>query len=304
MIYAILIILAAVLLAVCILQNVEMKNIAEQLKKIGNEDTNSLVRSSSGTADKLIVQINFLLREIQSAKAEYSRKQHALDQMITNISHDLRTPLTSALGYIDLVKDPSTQREEKLRELEIIRKRLLRLEELINSFFELSKIISMNEPPEMQNQNIISILERSAANYYDDYCAAEKAVQLGGADKKIFVITNENMLMRIFDNIIGNALKHGSGDLLITVGENEDKAEIIFENPTENQPIDTERIFDEFYTTELSRTKGGNGLGLAIAKQFALILGAEISAEYESGVFRIKFAVKKQRAMPQRNPQK
>ena len=300
MIYAILIILAAVLLAVCILQNIEMKNIAGQLKKIGNEDTNSLVKSSYGTADKLIVQINFLLREIQSAKAEYSRKQHALDQMITNISHDLRTPLTSALGYIDLVKDPLTQREEKLRELEIIRKRLLRLEELINSFFELSKIISMNEPPETENQNIISILERSAANYYDDYCAAEKAVQLSGADKKIFVVTNENMLMRIFDNIIGNALKHGSGDLLITVGENEDKAEIIFENPTENQPIDTERIFDEFYTTELSRTKGGNGLGLAIAKQFALILGAEISAEYEGGIFRIKFAVKKQRAIPQK----
>ena len=92
------------------------------------------------------------------------------------------------------------------------------------------------------------------------------------------------MLLRIFDNLIGNALKHGEGDLTITVIES-DELRITFENVPISQDIDTEHIFDEFYTTDISRTKGNTGLGLAIAKQFTEMLDGTISAALSNGKF-------------------
>ena len=98
--------------------------------------------------------------------------------------------------------------------------------------------------------------------------------------------SNTGMLMRIFDNLIGNSLKHGNGDLIVTVlGDNEIK--IIFENEPEIRNVDYDHIFDEFYTTDISRTKGNTGLGLAIAKQFTEMLGGEINAEPHEDIFRV-----------------
>ena len=265
------------LLMVCVLQNIEIKNIAGQLKKIVSEDTNSLVKSSSGTADRLIIQINILLKEIHSIKTEYSRKNHALEQMITNISHDLRTPLTSAMGYIEMLSSADVTEQERNRELEIIRKRLARLEELINSFFEFSKIISAGESPEKTQLNLISVLEEAVVHYYDDYSSHNRKIILDCSQYKLMICSNYNMLMRIFDNLIGNALKHSDSDLKIRVSTGE-KIRIEFENKIERSDIDVSRIFEEFYTVDTSRTKGSTGLGLAIAKQFTEILGGQITA--------------------------
>jgi signal transduction histidine kinase len=94
------------------------------------------------------------------------------------------------------------------------------------------------------------------------------------------------MLLRIFDNLISNALKHGEGDLTISVDCTE-RIQIRFENTLLSPNIDTEHIFDEFYTTDISRTKGNTGLGLAIAKQFTEMLGGSISAETAGRTFRV-----------------
>ncbi len=280
MIYAILAMTAILLLAVCILQYREIKNITGQLKKFSNEDTNSLLKSSSGTADQLIIQINVLLKEIHGIKAEYRRKQHALEQMITNISHDLRTPLTSAMGYIDLIQHAEIPEEEKNRELEIVEKRLVRLEELIHSFFELSQIISSGKEPEKSECNLVSVLEEAIVHHYDDYSNQNRKILSEYRYRKMMIYSNDNMLMRIFDNLIGNALKHGIGDLKIKIFrmETEEKIRIQFENRTERTDIDVSRIFEEFYTVDTSRTKGSTGLGLAIAKQFTEMLGGKIKA--------------------------
>lgn len=277
MIYAILATAVFFLFTVCVLQNIEIKNIVGQLKKIVSEDTNSLVKSSFGTADRLIIQINILLKEVHSIKTEYSRKNHALEQMITNISHDLRTPLTSAMGYIEMLSSADMTEQERQRELEIIRKRLARLEELINSFFEFSKIISVGEPPEKTELNLIAVLEEAVLHYYDDYSSRNRQIILDCSRYKLMIYSNYNMLMRIFDNLIVNALKHSDSDLKIRISTDE-KIRIEFENKVECTDIDISRIFEEFYTVDTSRTKGGTGLGLAIAKQFTEMLGGQITA--------------------------
>ncbi|MBR2176094.1 MAG: HAMP domain-containing histidine kinase [Clostridia bacterium] len=279
---------AVFLLFLLLMTQAELLSIVRQLKKIKRENTNALIRRegfSVGTK-MLIHEINALVKELQYNRIYYKRKKHDLEQMMTNISHDLRTPLTSALGYINIIKNSGLSEEEKNREIEIIEQRLLRLEELINSFFEFSKIISSDKMPEKEEVNLVAILEETAAHYFDDYSSQGRDIVLSCDKSKIILYSNKNMLMRIFDNLINNALKHGCGRLDISANSTGDTV-ICFRNDLFDSEVNTEKIFDEFYTTDISRTKGNTGLGLAIVKQFTEILGGKISAQYENNVFSI-----------------
>lgn len=278
---------ACLLLLTDIRHRLEIKKIIKETERILSRDTLQLVHSPTGGYAELVGLINRLLSELQQNRALYAQKRHSLEQMITNISHDLKTPLTSALGYISIIRTQELSEQERERELDVIRKRLMRLNELINSFFELSKIISLNARPELSRVNVTELLENSAGNYYDDYCASGKSIALNAPRGRTELDSSENMLTRIFDNLIGNALKHGSGDLTIDLEKTEDGVKIVFSNPADCEGIDCRRIFDEFYTTELSRTKGGSGLGLAIAKQFTQILGGDISAQTRGDIFSV-----------------
>ncbi len=275
-----------ILLFLRIVTKSELLSMTKQLRNIKGENTNSLIRceSSDSICKNLINEINELLKEQQDIKRYYIRKNHDMEQMMTNISHDLRTPLTSALGYINIIKKSDLSEEEKNREFEIIEKRLLRLEELIDSFFEFSKVISSDKQPEKETVNLVAVLEESAAHYFDDYNSRGRDITLSCDSTKITLYSNRNMLMRIFDNLISNALKHGSGRLEISADSSE-KIMIRFQNELFDGELNTDRIFDEFYTTDISRTKGNTGLGLAIAKQFTEILGGEISAEHKNNIF-------------------
>lgn len=280
----IIILIACILLLLLLLQRREIYNITRQLHKIRNEDTNTLICSVNGTAAELIQEINMLLKEMRDTKVSFHQKSHELEQMITNISHDLRTPLTSAMGYIGLIQHSELSEEEKARELAVIEKRLIRLEELINSFFELSQIVSSGKQPEISEVNLIYVLEEAIVHYYDDYCAEDRKIIFEFPKHKLNILSHQNMLLRIFDNLICNALKHGKGDLTITVEETE-SIKIIFKNELISPGIDMGHIFDEFYTTDISRTKGNTGLGLAIAKQFTETLNGSIYASLKGGNF-------------------
>jgi signal transduction histidine kinase len=239
----------------------------------------------------MINEINQMLKEVRRNRIDYSRKSHNLEQMMTNISHDLRTPLTSAMGYINLINNSQLSEEEKNREIAIVEQRLVCLEELINSFFEFSKIISGDTQPELQELNLVAVIEESVVHYYDDFCGQSREILLGCNQHKLNIRSNRNMLMRIFDNLISNAYKHGTGNLTISI-DGSDGIKISFENVLFDSEIDIERIFDEFYTTDISRTKGNTGLGLAIAKQFTEMLGGSISAEYKDNYFIVIVTLK------------
>lgn len=275
---------AAVGLALYLLKAAEIRSIRKQLHELKGTDTNSLIHSKNGSADKLINEINQLIKDTRTLKIDYQKKNHALEQMMTNISHDLRTPLTSAMGYINILQNSDISEEEKQREITIIENRLIRLEELINSFFELSQTISSGKPPELSQLNLVSVLEESIVHYYDDYCSKNRQIILQCNKHKLMISSNRNMLLRIFDNLINNSLKHGCGDLVITVAEDNAIA-VEFKNNLPSAELDIDHIFDEFYTTDISRTKGNTGLGLAIAKQFTEILGGSINASVCEGYF-------------------
>lgn len=283
---------AVILLFLVLLQRREIKSISRQLKEIKGQDTNELIHTggSGKTYRELINEINTLLREIQQIRISYQQKNHALEQMMTNISHDLRTPLTSAMGYIRIIQSSDLTDDEKNRELAIVEKRLIRLEELINSFFEFSQIISKEKKPEKTEVNIIAALEESISHYYDDYCAQNREIVFKCSQQRLVISSNKNMLLRIFDNLISNALKHGAEGLTVSV-EAEEEVRLIFANRLCDTDIDTDRIFDEFYTTDISRTKGNTGLGLAIVKQFTEMLGGTVSASNTGDLFTLTIAL-------------
>ncbi len=289
------IIVIIILIIICLLlvfANLKAKksqeSMAEQIKYINSTETNQLLHSEyGGVSENLINEINEVLKEKRSDSIYYQRKSHTIDQMITNISHDIRTPLTSAMGYINLVRNSDLDEEEKERELEVIEKRLHRMEELIEQFFEFSKVISRDEEIKKEDLNLIGVLEEAIAHYFDDFEAKNRVISLKYDSRKLVVHSNRGMLLRIFDNVISNALKHGEGDLEVDVKSEDGKNVITFSNISKDDKLDVTQIFDEFYTTDISRTKGSTGLGLAIVKQFTNLLGGGIDANKEGDKFEI-----------------
>lgn len=258
----------------------ELKNITKDIDEVKNSDSNNLIHNNYGTSELngLINKINNLLSEIKETKIIYSNKNKNLTKMMTNISHDLRTPLTSAIGYIDLILNSDISNEEKMQSLMIIERKLNKLEELVSSFFEFSKIVSGSVSTKLDKVNVISILESSIASFYEDFISEKRKINYTSTNNKIIISANQKMLIRIFDNLIANALKHGKSDLKITIKAAKNIS-IIFENEMKDKDIDIKRIFEEFYTADISRTKGNTGLGLAIVKEFTENLDGKVYAE-------------------------
>lgn len=284
----ILIIVIIILLTYLFLYHNEVKHILKEIDNIKDLDSNTLIHSKYNlkNINNLIYKINNLLTESKNIKIDYGNKNKSLMKMMTNISHDLRTPLTSALGYIDIILKSDLSEEEKKKDLITIEKRLRRLEELISSFFEFSKIISTNKRPALEKINLTSVLEESVIVFYDDYKKNNREILLDCNQRKIIINSNKMLLTRIFENLIGNAYKHSNSDLNIKV-EIENKVKIIFSNELLDNDVDIDRIFDEFYTLDISRTKEGTGLGLAIAKEFTKQLNGNIYAEKHNNQLKI-----------------
>lgn len=283
-IIVVLVILIAFILCYVFLEKAEIKRLKKELDFIMSNDTNRILHTEFNSKElkEFVSAVNMYLSEIQKRKTEIEHKNNNLMVMMRNISHDLRTPLTSAAGYTDLILNSDLTEDEKICEMKIVEARLKRLTELVDSFFEFSKILTTNKKIELETVNLIGILEECIGNFYEDYKKENREVDFITSNNKISISTNRTMLSRIFENLISNALKYGSGNLTIEViSENADVIRISFTNRIIDKDLDTGRIFDDFYTTDISRTKGSTGLGLAIAKEFTEQLNGNIEAHIE-----------------------
>lgn len=285
-IIVVLVILIAFILCYVFLEKAELKRLKKELDFIMANDTNRILHTEFNSKElkEFVSAVNMYLSEIQKRKTEIEHKNNNLMVMMRNISHDLRTPLTSAAGYTDLILNSDLAEDEKIHEMKIVEARLRRLTELVDSFFEFSKILTTNKEIELERVNLIGILEECIGNFYEDYKKENREVDFITSNNKISISTNRTMISRIFENLISNALKYGLGNLTIEViseNANADVIRISFINRIIDKDLDTGRIFDDFYTTDISRTKGSTGLGLAIAKEFTEQLNGNIEAHIE-----------------------
>jgi len=280
MLVIILIIIIFILVIYLFLIKKEIKRISHNLDEILNIDSNEILHGefSNKELNELLLKINKTITYVRYKELDLERKNNSLKKEITNITHDLRTPLTSSLGYIDLILKSNLSKEEQERELKIIENRLLRLEELINSFFEFSVLTTDNKKMDMTQTNLLAIVEECISHYYDDFTKEKRKIVFENEIKKYTILSNGEILKRVIDNLISNSLKHSNSDLIIKLSGEKDII-LSFENDIIDNNLDVGHIFDEFYTSDISRTKGNTGLGLAIVKEFTEMLGGKISAE-------------------------
>ncbi len=240
-------------------------------------DTNTLIDIS--TRDpymrKLAADINMQLRLLRKERHRYQQGDLELKEAVTNISHDLRTPLTAINGYLDLL-----EREEKSenvqRYLSQIQNRTEVLKSLTEELFRYSVVTSSQEL-KRSRMDVVRALEESLLSFYA--VMQEKGIQpeIDLPEEPIYRELDAGAVNRIFSNIISNALKYSDGDFVVKMDRN---GSIIFTNTAHNlNAVTVGRLFDRFYTVEASRNS--SGLGLSIAKVLIERMGGTISAQYE-----------------------
>jgi len=259
------------------------REINEEFEKRLSEDTNTLITISSRDAvmRRLAAGINDQLRLLRRERRRFQQGDLELKEAVTNISHDLRTPLTAISGYLDLLEQEE-HTEDTLRYLRIIRSRTQALEELTEELFRYS-VITSAEDGVREWLSLNRVLEESLASYYGAFLRRGITPKISIPEEKAERFLDRSALMRIFGNIISNALKYSDGDLTVVM-----KADgtIIFANKAASlTPVMAEKLFDRFFTVETGRHS--TGLGLSIARQLCERMGSRIQAEYKDGTLSL-----------------
>lgn len=266
----------------------ELRRIANFLHKMKESNSNLLLHKNfpSKEVSCLMMEINEFYQEVKEKEISFGRQNQSLKKMIMNISHDLRTPLTAIRGYLDLMENNNIT-EKQINYLNIIDSKVQDLTELTDQLFDFSKSIDIHNEAQRENVCINNILEDSIIGFYSFFKEYNINPKIEICEEKIFKLLNENMLKRIFENIISNAIKYSENNFNIILKED---GTIIFSNKT--NLIDTtslEKIFDRYYTVE--NAKKSNGIGLSIAKQLVELNNGNIQAKYENHylIIEIKF---------------
>ena len=274
-IIGILLLIIFVLLAKVYFLRKSAQEISEAFRDRLTADTNTLIDIS--TRDpymrQLAADINMQLRLLRKQRHKYLTGDRELKEAVTNISHDLRTPLTAICGYLDLL-----EREEKsentARYLSLIENRVDAMKQLTEELFRYSVILSTEEMA-METVHINGVLEESIAAFYGALTNRGIQPQIHMSDRRIEKQLNRDALARVFSNVLNNALKYSDGDLEITLL---DDGKIVFSNTaTRLNEVQVGKLFDRFFTVEAARNS--NGLGLAISKTLVEQMGGSISAE-------------------------
>lgn len=275
------------ILKIIIMKN-EINNIGKSISSIINTDTNNLITISTNDSElkKLANVLNKSLKELRQLELEYKNGNQELKSSITNISHDLRTPLTAIRGYLDLM-DNNNLTEKQIKYLKIIDSKVNDLTELTEQLFDFSKSIDIQNEIKKENICINDILEDSLASFYSLFKEHNITSNIDICKDKVIRLLNENMLKRIFENIISNAIKYSERDFKVKMF---DDGTIEFSNKTDKlDQVSLEKIFDRYYTVR--NAKKSNGIGLSIAKQLVNLSDGKITAKYENGylIIQVKF---------------
>lgn len=267
-----------------VLMRKSMGEIASSLDNILGGDTNAVITVSSvdGSVRKLAARLNKQLRGLRARRIRYENGDRELKEAVTNISHDLRTPLTSISGYLELLsQEEKSETVEKY--LDIIDNRTQTLKELTEELFRYAVILAQDEIT-LEMLDIKAVLEESILSFYGAMNEAGIVPELSITKNSVIRQSNRAALSRIFGNIIGNALKYSDGDLSVELS---DDGQVTFKNHAHNlDKLRVEKLFDRFYTVQ--EAHGSTGLGLSIARSLVEQLGGSIGAEYEDGVLRIE----------------
>ena len=273
----------------------EQKRLAYQIEKNSKFESTGLVKKDSFFLGKaLIDSINVLIVEHHRQKKEYEETRQNFKSMVTTISHDFRTPLTSISGYVQiLLDDDEVSYENRQKYLKIIESRAISLSSLIEDFYTVSSIDSLDYPYNLTTISLSEILRAQIAAYYVELEKRYSTIEVDIVESPCYMISDRTSLQRIFSNLIKNALSYGIDTIRISLKENESSYKIEFSNSLyENADKNiANKIFERNYSVNWASSSKSTGLGLSIAKSMTEKMGGSIGAEVidDMLVFTIEF---------------
>ena len=272
-----------------IITNRKMKyieEIASGVRIISSGDLSYRVEEKGKDEIKNLAEnINNMASEIQNRIEAERRSEQTKSELITNVSHDLRTPLTSVMGYIGLIKEGKYENDEMMKEyLNISFNKATQLKELIEDLFEYNKLNARGIVLEKTNVNIVEFLSQIIEEYIPVFEENELEVVKRFVDEKSIVEIDAGKMVRVFENLFSNAIKYSfkPGKVVVSAYENNGYANIVIKNNGENISKEkVERLFDRFYRVDEARNSDtkGSGLGLAISKNIVELHEGKIWAE-------------------------
>lgn len=282
MIVIFLIVIIGILSAIILGYKREFRRINKEIINNLDEYINLKTTSIDKDVENLIQSINLIFDSKQKIVAEKKENEEKLRASITNISHDLRTPLTSIIGYLQMIKSEKQSEADKKEYIEIVERRTKSLQQLINSFYDLSRIEGNEYKFNYKKVNLSNVLCENIAVFYNDFINnnIEPIIEVEENIKEI--ISDNVAISRIFSNLIGNMIKHGGNFVKITLKQEDNLIVTEFiNNVTEVTEENLDKLFDRFYTVDNSMSDKNTGLGLYITKILVERLGYFIDAKIE-----------------------
>lgn len=266
----------------------KLDGISQKLEEILDTDSDEkvMVFTDNPSLISLATQINRLLVDRQKVRADYRRSELASKRMLSNISHDIKTPMTVILGYLEIMRVNGDPRQEMLGKVEATAHRVM---ELITQFFTLAKLEAGDTELERSKLNLNEVCSENILSFYELLSTQDFQIEVDIPNAPVFVMSNSDALQRILFNLISNAIRYGADGkyLGMVLRSDEENAYIDIIDKGRGIPKEfADTIFDRLFTMEDSRNPRmqGNGLGLTIAKNLAVQLGGDITLTSQPNV--------------------
>lgn len=292
-------IIIGILAGIIILQSIiiwkyqrQVKDICRQLAFLMKHDSNMLIHREFGLGGigMLSDRLNDLLELRRKEKQYYQEKETLIADTYTNLSHDIRTPLTSLDGYFQLM-EACENVEEQRRYLNIIHERIHSLNEMLEELFMFTKLKNESYRLELTSCCINRILKETVFSYYDEWVRREIQPDIQITEEQLYIDGNKQGLSRIIQNVIKNGLDYGEKKIRIVLKREQNQAVLRISNQViASEKIDIEHVFDRFYKADAARSKTSTGLGLSIAREFVRRMNGEIGAKIEENEFIVEMS--------------
>lgn len=260
----------------------EIKSATKQLRQYNSKKTGKKIDMSYYDKDfeELAVEINHQIDFTVQANAEKRHKENELKQAIANISHDIRTPMTSILGYIQFLESDELPSETRKQYITTIKTGALRLKALLKDFFELSLIESEDYPLKLEKIKLNQLLLEVLVGFYDQFNHHNLEPELQIPEEEISIIADPSAVKRVVENLINNAIKHSDGNVSISLEQSHSSVQLIVSNAVSRlSENDLVFLFDRFYKGDKIRSEKGTGLGLSIAKSLMIKMQGKLTSE-------------------------
>ena len=261
----------------------------ETVSKIADGDLNVEIEEDLGIFEPVKEELSVIQDGFKNAVDKEVKSQRMKTELITNVSHDLKTPLTAIITYVNLLKQEGVTEEDREKYIDILEQKSMRLKVLIEDLFDISKATSKSMPLILVEVDLVNLIKQVRLELYDRIEASGIEFRWNLPEDKVALMLDSQKTYRIFENLLVNITKYAMPGTRayvdMTVG---DWVSVTFKNISANEiTVSPQELMERFVRGDEARNTDGSGLGMAIAKSFTEVQGGEMAVEIEADLFRV-----------------